>query len=307
MAAGNKVVWSATPTPFLPDGSLDEAGIEHLVEHHRRLGVNGLFLGGTCGEGPFMPNAQREELLRRVRRLVGEQVQVCFQVSDSSAARVKDNIRVAAERGVDIPVIARPAAERFYGTELMRRYFLEPIEASPMSVGIYIIGKPDDPALNLDLWLEIVSHPKVRLVKDSSASQEFMEALGRLKQRRPRLQVMTGYEFDVISAVATGYDGGLLGTGILNAGFIRRAVDAVAVGDMAAARSWQERSNEFLYDLFGRDLALWLGGLKYALKRLGIFSDEFMHLHFPLTADQRRHIDEAVEREREFICPPSTP
>jgi dihydrodipicolinate synthase/N-acetylneuraminate lyase len=64
-------IWSATPTPFLANGELDDAGLERLCRQHERLRVLGLFLGGTCGEGPFMPNRQRAELVRKVRRLAG--------------------------------------------------------------------------------------------------------------------------------------------------------------------------------------------------------------------------------------------
>lgn len=37
--------------------------------------------------------------------------------------------------------------------------------------------------------------------------------------------------------------------------------------------------------------------------RLGIFNTEFMHLSYPLTADDRARIDAALEREREFVKP----
>ena len=35
-------IWSATPTPFLRDGSLDDAGLENLVRQHGKLGVRGI-------------------------------------------------------------------------------------------------------------------------------------------------------------------------------------------------------------------------------------------------------------------------
>ena len=79
------LIWSATPTPFLADGSLDDRGLERVVAQHGRLGVRGLFLGGTCGEGPFMPNAQRAELVRKIRRIGGPELHLAVQVSDTSA------------------------------------------------------------------------------------------------------------------------------------------------------------------------------------------------------------------------------
>ena len=102
------LVWSATPTPFLADGSLDDSGLERVVEQHRRVGVRGLFLGGTCGEGPFMPNDQRAELVRKIRRMGGRELHLAVQVSDTSAVRVRENMARAIDAGADSVVIAAP-------------------------------------------------------------------------------------------------------------------------------------------------------------------------------------------------------
>jgi len=34
------------------DREVDRESLGRMVEHHVRLGVDGLFLAGTCGEGP---------------------------------------------------------------------------------------------------------------------------------------------------------------------------------------------------------------------------------------------------------------
>lgn len=44
-----------------------------------------------------------------------------------------------------------------------------------------------------------------------------------------------------------------------------------------------------------------MSGLKYALRKLGVFATEFSHLSFPLTDDDRRRIDAALEREKDFL------
>jgi 4-hydroxy-tetrahydrodipicolinate synthase len=296
-----KTVWSATPTPFLADGQIDHASLERVAAQHLRLGVTGLFLAGTCGEGPFMRNDQRIELIRAMKRLAGGRLHLAVQVSDTSAMRVKDNILGAQDAGADSVVIAAPWLARFAEKRFCRRYFAEPLEAARAPVGIYVIKQPAGSALDLALWTEIIRHPKVSYVKDSSAAPEYMKAFVAVKAKRPALQLETGDEFQGVTYAAGGYDGCLLGTGILIGGLIRRALDSLAAGDRAAADAWQKRSNEFLWDLFARDISLWMGGLKYALRHVGIFSTEFMHLEYPITDADRRRIDAAIEREREFI------
>ncbi len=299
---GSDSIWSASPTPFLDGGVLDDAGIENLVQQHTRLGVTGLFLGGTCGEGPFMPNHQRAELIHRVRSAAGTRFHLAVQVTDTSALRVRRNIAEAVEAGADSVVIAAPWLGRFVNPEFARRYFRESLAGPwPVPVGIYVLKQPPETGMDLDLWAEIVSHPAVAYVKDSSGSAEYRRALLAVKAERPGLVLRTGDEFDVLSAVADGYDGCVLGTAILNAGMIGRALEAQGRGDLEAARTWQQRSNRFLFDLFRPDIGAWMSGLKYALVRLGLFTTEFAHLVDPLTDEDRRRIEAALDREREYI------
>src|SRR5688572_16905148 len=85
-------VWSATPTPFDDQGRVDAASVERLVEHHLRLGVKGLFLAGTCGEGAWMPNSERRRLVQSVVAANKGRMVVSVQVTDNSAARILDNM-----------------------------------------------------------------------------------------------------------------------------------------------------------------------------------------------------------------------
>lgn len=307
MEQNKKIIWSATPTPFLADGSLDKAGIHHLVEQHLRLNIQGLFAAGTTGEGPHMPGAQRGEFVRILKQIAGTQIHLAAQVSDTSAVRVQDNMRRMTDAGADSLVLSAPLMPKFCSEHFLRRYFFESLEAATLPVGIYLLkGGIPGAEISLDLWREIAAHPNVHFLKDSTASQETADALLAVKQQRPELILLTGYEFDVLTTVTAGYDGGLLGTGILNGRMIRHALDALENGDTETAAAWQKRANDFMYDMFRRDFSTWLGGLKYALKRLGIFSTDFMHLCFPLTNADRNRIDAAIEREREFIVPTSS-
>ncbi len=44
-----------------------------------------------------------------------------------------------------------------------------------------------------------------------------------------------------------------------------------------------------------------MAGLKYALRKIGLFASEFSHLTFPLTDEDRRRIDAALARDREYL------
>jgi len=47
-------IWSAVPTPLTPTFRVDAPSVERMVQDSVRHGIHGLFLAGTCGEGPWL-------------------------------------------------------------------------------------------------------------------------------------------------------------------------------------------------------------------------------------------------------------
>ncbi len=297
------ILWSAPPTPFLHNGQLDELSLQRLVAQHLRLGIRHLFLGGTCGEGPFMTSDQAAELVAVMRRIGGADLHLAAQVSDMSAARVAVNIRRMQDAGADSVILAAPWNMRFANASFLRHYFLESLAVAKVPAGLYVQTFADTCALDLALWQEVMLHPNVKMVKDSSCSDDYRQAFAELRRQRPELLLLTGNEFDVVRALEAGYDGALLGTGILVGGMIQRAAEALAGGNRSLAMSWQQRSNRFLSDLFGDDCEHWLGGLKNALVELSVFSTDFRHLHDALDEGGRSRLTGALEREMALIVP----
>ena len=61
-------------TPLTADLGLDVAGLERLVAHLLDGGVHGLFILGSCGEGPVLSPAVQRELIERTTSLVAGRV-----------------------------------------------------------------------------------------------------------------------------------------------------------------------------------------------------------------------------------------
>jgi len=51
-------------TPLTGRDTLDEAGLERLIEHVLAGGVHGLFILGTTGEAPSLSHRLREQMVR---------------------------------------------------------------------------------------------------------------------------------------------------------------------------------------------------------------------------------------------------
>jgi 2-dehydro-3-deoxy-D-pentonate aldolase len=87
-------VITAMVTPLNQDLTLDQKGLERLIEHLIGGGVQGIFILGTTGEAPNLPYSVREELIEQTCRLVGSRVPVIVGITDTS---YKDALRLAAK------------------------------------------------------------------------------------------------------------------------------------------------------------------------------------------------------------------
>ncbi|MFW6155717.1 MAG: dihydrodipicolinate synthase family protein, partial [Armatimonadota bacterium] len=210
-------LWSATPTPLTDDLQIDLVSTRRLVDHQLRLGVDGLFILGSCGEGPWLPREQQRTFIREVCEYNAGRMTIGAQVTDNSASRIIENARIAAEQGADVAIMAAPW--KLMGPlakDRLRDLYLDAIEGSPLPMGIYDLGERDTTFVPLEVLSEALRHPKVVALKDSSGSEERCEAVLEIRAERPELRVMSGNEFDLPTYLGTGYDGLVLGGAIFN-------------------------------------------------------------------------------------------
>jgi dihydrodipicolinate synthase/N-acetylneuraminate lyase len=297
-------VWSATPTPFTDKMEIDIPSVKRMVEHQVRLGIKGLFLAGTCGEGPWMPDHDRRLLTQAVAKYNRGRMLVAVQVTDNSAARILDNAANAAEDGADIAVIAPPFFHGNPAPDVLLRLYRKAIRESPLPVGIYDRGRFSSVEIPNARLNQIYAESKVVLVKDSSMQPDRMRIALAARRKRPRLRLLNGYEFGCVPYLTAGYDGLLLGGGIFHGYLARLMMEAVAGGDTALAERIQQRMNRMMYEVFGgKKLKCWLSGQKRLLVEMGIFSTWRSYLEYPLTDGCVRAIKRVVKREADVLFP----
>lgn len=297
-------VWSAAPTPFTPRMRIDEVAVKRLIEHHLRLGVKGVFLCGTCGEGPWMPDRERRALVCAAVAAARGRLVIAVQVTDNSAARILDNMRSIAEDGADLAVIAPPFFLMNATPDNVAALYLEAIRGCPLPVGIYDRGLNAAVVVTADALRQIYAEPKVVLVKDSSANPERMKLTLSLRKIRPTLRLLNGNEFACAEYMQAGYDGLLLGGGIFNGQLAGMIIEAVRAGRPREADRLQQRMNRLMWDVYGgKKITCWMAGLKHLLVEIGLFRTANNFLNYPLTPACRKAIARALVREKEVLFP----
>ena len=289
-------LWSAMPTPLLPNYEIDLDSLARCIQWQHDLGIEGLFVAGTCGEGAFLRDAQIDLLTRKTVELSAGRMPVTVQVTDNSAGRILDRIKRAKDSGADLATLAPPRFERFCTPRTLGRLYREVIEQSPLPLCIYQL--PFKTVVPLELVPELYVHPNLRLIKDSTGDAERQKIVFETARKNPGLLVLTGVEIGYYADFIRGFDGGLLGTAILNAAWAIAMHEAVRDGDHDRARAISARIDEFLLAIFGGPgVPSWMGGLKYCLRRMEIFSHETSHLDMPADDLTMRRIDKLIEEK----------
>jgi dihydrodipicolinate synthase/N-acetylneuraminate lyase len=297
-------VWSAAPTPFTTQWTIDVESVQRMVEHHLRLGISGLFLAGTNGEGPWMPTADKRAFVRTVVAAVAGRMPVAVQVTDNSAARIIENMQAAREDGADIAVIAPPYFLLNATPKNVVTLYRHAIRACPLPVGIYDRGNLGPVVVTDDALKAIYAEKKVVLLKDSSMQANRMDIALAAKRTRPGLTLLNGWEFNCVPYLQAGYDGLLLGGGVFNGYLAGLIIDAVRAGKITLADRLQRRMNRLMWDVYGgKKITCWLAGEKRLLQAMGLFTTWHNYLNYPLTATCERAIQRALVREREVLLP----
>ena len=297
--------WSAMSTPLTVAGKVDANALEKLVEHQIALGIKGLFIAGTAGEGPFLTNKERERLLKLTARFTNGRMPVAMQITDNSAERMIENLEIYQDCGMDIAVIAPPFFQSDENDEFLFDLYTQVIEASQVPVGIYNRGRFSSVAVSPELLGRILDNPKVILVKDSASQEEYKQAVIAAKQRRNgELAALCGDEFNCVPYLSAGYDGVLFGGGCFNGAYASKICDLVREGKVDEAQKLQDHLCSVLFKVFGGDtLCCWLAGQKELMVRLGVFNTAKTLLNYHLTPECSAAIDDVIREEKAWLMP----
>lgn len=295
-------VWSATPTPLNDRLQLDRKSLPRLVAHHLRLGIKGLFLAGTAGEGMMLPDDQRRQLVRDVVAHNRGRMTIAVQATDNSAARVLDNIRQIKEDGANIAVVAQPLFFMNFSDRRLLEYYTEIFDRSVLPIGLYDRGHHSTFAISPTVLARLLKHPRVILMKDSSSDADRMKITLRARRSRPELTLLNGDEFKAAEYMIGGYDGLLLGGAIFNGYLAGRIIAAVNDGRHEEARRIDARIVRINNTVFGGiKRKCWLSGQKRLCVELGIFSTWRNYYDYPLTPACEKSIVRLVQREGDVL------
>ncbi|MDO9710582.1 dihydrodipicolinate synthase family protein [Paracraurococcus lichenis] len=121
-----KGVYVIAPTPFLPDGRIDDASTDRMTDFFLQAGCNGMTILGVMGEAPKLDQGEALDISKRIIRRAGK-AQIIVGVSAPGFAAMRALARGAMEAGAAGVMIAPPSTLRT--DDQIVTYFRQAVEA----------------------------------------------------------------------------------------------------------------------------------------------------------------------------------
>ncbi len=261
-------------TPLLGPDTLDNGGLERLVEHILAGAVDGLFILGTTGEAPALSYRLRAELIARTCRLVNGRVPVLVGITDCSHDGSITIACAAASAGAAAVVLAPPF---YFGASQaeLTGYFERLIAELPMPVFLYNQPGNTGHVIGTEMARRLADLPAVLGLKDSSLDMMYFHKLVRLFRDRPEFTLLVGPEELMIEAVLLGGHGGMCGGANISPNLYVDAYRAASTGDLQRANRLHQRIIDISATVYrvAPDESSYLRGLKCAVSLKGICGD----------------------------------
>ncbi|MGX7673712.1 dihydrodipicolinate synthase family protein [Plantactinospora sp. DSM 117369] len=253
-------------TPLRPDGTVDLPAVARLTEHLVHGGVSGLFVLGSCGEGPTLTTAVRTEVVKAFQAEAAGRVPVLAGVPEAGTRRVIEAAEQAMGAGADAVVVMAPQYFVFDGHEPVAEHLHAVAASTPAPIVLYNLPSATQNPITPEVVDAVAVLPNVVALKDSSADWDAYTQLSDAA-RQHGLAVFQGAERLIARSLDHGADGAVAGIANIDPDVVTAAIGAAAAGDRAALARAQARIDT-LFGLY--EAGFWLSALKTAasLRRL---------------------------------------
>jgi len=280
----------AIVTPMQPDGAIDFAAWQRLIDFHIANGTSGIVVGGTTGESATLRESELRELTERACKQAQGRIPIIAGAGTSSTASTVERVRWLSELPIDALLVVTPAYNK-PTQEGLYRHFAADVEATRVPVILYNI--PGRTAV--DLLPATVA--RLAQLKGVVGVKEGVAQITRIREltavSRSDFVVLSGDDATTRESVLAGAKGVISVT----ANVAPRAMSDMVAAAMKGNAGEAERLDRPLAALH-RDLFLEANPIpvKWTLERMGLMGGA---LRLPLTELSQGHHSQVLSALRQ--------
>jgi len=286
---------AATHTPFDAQGEINLPAIETQAAYLLRQGINGVFIGGTTGEGHSLTREERLALTRRWSEVVrGTPLRWVVHVGSTCLADARELARQAEQ--FQATAIAALAPSYFKPRDVPALVaWCQQIAAAAPQTPFYYYDIPSLTGVNLPLaaFVEQAREAIPTLAGIKYSNPDLLQLQHGLHLDEGRLDLLWGNDETLLAALALGVQGAVGSSYNFAAPIYQRMLKAFDNNDLTQARAEQYRSLQLIDTLasFG-----YLAASKVLMGWLGVPVGPPRLPLQDLTAPQRHQLRQQLER-----------
>lgn len=238
-----KGIYSALLIPFDEKGEVKEDGLRQVIEHNLNVcGVDGLYVNGSSGENFLLNTAQKKQIFKFVKEVVGDRAKLIAQVGSLDLNEAVELAKYATGLGYD----SLSAVTPFYyplSFKEIKDYYETIINATDNSMILYYIPFLTGVKISLDQFAELLDNEKVIGVKYTAA--DFYQ-LERFRRRFPDKLIWSGFDEMLVQAAISGVDGAIGSTYNVNGKTSKKIFELAKEGKVEEAYELQHKANDVI-------------------------------------------------------------
>jgi len=198
---------TALVTPFLKDGSVDDACFRKLVERQIKGGVKILVPCGTTGENVTMDEAERLHVIKMAVAVAKKhKAHVIAGTGSNNTAATIDFTRRAREAGADAALVVGP----YYNKPTQEGFFahFSEIAKSVKGFPIMLYNVPSRTASNISAATTLrLAEKYENIVATKEASGDYSQVMQIIAGRPKNFKVFSGDDSSTLPLIVLGADG----------------------------------------------------------------------------------------------------
>lgn len=287
-------------TPF--DAVTGEVALVHFRNNLRKWldePIDGYVLFGTTGEGVLVNDDEKARLIELARELIPPGLKLVVGITADSTRDIAKKTKRFAGLGADGFLIAPPP---YFGAYLSDRamadHYGQIADESPAPILIYHIPKYTKVVLEPSLVGELVRHPNIAGIKDSSGDvkrfADYTNACGR------DCALFVGNGALLYTALELGASGGILAIAQVVPQLCAEIISAFRAGNARRAGELQERVSPMHKEIVAKYGAV---GVKVALDQVGYYGGPPRRPLVGLSAKDQEHVARVMQEGGVPIAP----
>ena len=259
----------AMVTPFNTDGSVDYEGLRNVINYLIDGGVEYLVSLGTTGESVVLSNTEKKEVWKFTADTVAGRLPLVAGIGGNNTSEVINNFKGFDIRGYDAilsvsPYYNKPTQEGIY------QHYKAIMGASKLPIILYNVPGRTGSNISAETTLRLAKDFK-NIIGIKEASGNFEQINKIIKDKPEEFLLISGDDMLTLPLIASGAAGVI---SVVSNALPRVFSDMVRLclsGDFSAALPLHHSLLEFTSLCFAEGSP---GGVKAALKQLGICSDK---------------------------------